>query len=131
MTLRYLALSLIAVFVSLASAQAEDVQYDMRVDGVTCPFCVATSSKELKKIEGVHEVSADLEAGIISVCAEDSVVFTDDQLKKLFRKKGFTFREFTQVGGCAIEGHPHEARGHDRADDEADPVHETHGGAGS
>ena len=84
------------------SAFAADVQYDLRIDGITCPFCVATSEKALKKIEGVKFVSADLKAGVISVCADDSVVFTEDQLRTLFLDKGFTYKSMTRRDGCTI-----------------------------
>ena len=46
-----------------APAATGDVQYDIRVDGITCPFCVATSERALKKIEGVHAVGSNLETG--------------------------------------------------------------------
>ncbi|GJL93495.1 heavy-metal-associated domain-containing protein [Hyphococcus sp.] len=84
------------------AAMAADVQYDLQVDGITCPFCVATSEKALKKIEGVKHVTADLETGIISVCADESVVFTDEQLKELFLDKGFTYKSMTKRDGCTI-----------------------------
>lgn len=94
-----------AIFVfATAAARAGDVQYDIRVDGMTCPFCVATSEKALKRIEGVKRVTTDLEAGLIRVCADDSVIFTDEQLKKLFLEKGFTYRSMTKRGGCTIGG---------------------------
>lgn len=85
------------------TAHAGDVQYDLRVDGMTCPFCVATSEKALKKIEGVKAVSSDLDAGVISVCAEESVEFTDEQLRELFLDKGFTYKSMTKQDGCTIE----------------------------
>jgi len=81
---------------------AADVQYDLKVDGITCPFCVATSAKALKKIDGVKQVSANLETGVISVCADESVEFTDAQLKKLFLDKGFTYKSMTKHEGCTI-----------------------------
>ncbi len=76
------------------TASAGDVQYDIRVDGITCPFCVATSERALKKIEGVHAVGSNLETGTIFVCADNQVTFTDAQLKQLFLDKGFTYRSF-------------------------------------
>ena len=95
--------ALIALFAfSGQNAFAADVQYDLRIDGITCPFCVATSEKALKKIEGVNFVSADLKAGVISVCADESVIFTDDQLRALFLDKGFTYRSMTLSAGCKI-----------------------------
>lgn len=86
-----------------SAAHAGDVQYDLRVDGMTCPFCVATSEKELKRIEGVKAVSTNLDAGVISVCADESVQFTDEQLRQLFLDKGFTYKSMTMQQGCTIE----------------------------
>lgn len=91
-----------------ANALAEDVQYDIRVDGITCPFCVATSERALKKIEGVHAVSSDLETGTIIVCADSRVAFTGAELKQLFRDKGFTYRSFKTAVACSINGHAHD-----------------------
>ncbi|MBL4596794.1 MAG: cation transporter [Robiginitomaculum sp.] len=82
------------------NAFAADVQYNMRVDGITCPFCVATSAKALKKIDGVKKVSSDLENGIIKVCADENVKFTDEQLTKLFVEKGFTYRSMEKQKQC-------------------------------
>lgn len=93
---------------SASSALAENVQYDIRVDGITCPFCVATSERELKKIQGVHTVGANLEAGVIFVCADSQVNFTDAQLKQLFLDKGFTYRSFEKTPGCSINDHQHD-----------------------
>lgn len=75
-----------------APALADDIQYDLKLDGITCPFCVATSERALRKIDGVRQVSGDLETGIIRVCADESVKFTDAQLTKVFLKKGFTYK---------------------------------------
>ncbi len=88
--------------VFVGGALADDVQYEIRVDGITCPFCVATSERALKKIEGVHAVGSDLETGTIFVCADSHVAFTDAQLKQLFLDKGFTYRSFKTTSGCSI-----------------------------
>lgn len=82
-------------------AFAADMQYVLRIDGITCPFCVATSEKALKKIDGVKSVSSNLKAGTITVCADDEKVkFTDDGLAALFRDKGFTYRGMEVTGAC-------------------------------
>ena len=94
--------------VTTTATLADEVQYDIRVDGITCPFCVATSERALKKIEGVHAVGSDLETGTIFVCAESRVAFTDAQLKQLFRDKGFTYRSFEKTSRCSIAGHEHD-----------------------
>ncbi len=101
-------LFLITFAVTITAALADEVQYDIRVDGITCPFCVATSERALKKIDGVHAVGSDLETGTIFVCAESRVAFTDAQLKQLFRDKGFTYRSFEKTSRCSIAGHEHD-----------------------
>ncbi|MBL4787999.1 MAG: heavy-metal-associated domain-containing protein [Kordiimonadaceae bacterium] len=109
-----------AVFFTSTLAAKGDVQYDIKVDGITCPFCVATSEKALKKIDGVHAVGANLDTGIISVCGTETLIFTDEQLKRLFRKKGFTYRNVTKHKTCTIEDH---AGTHPETDAEKNHAH--------
>ncbi len=101
-------LFLVTFAITITAALADEVQYDIRVDGITCPFCVATSERALKKIEGVHAVGSDLETGTIFVCAESRVAFSDAQLKQLFLDKGFTYRSFEKTSRCSIAGHEHD-----------------------
>ena len=101
-------LFLVTFAVTITAALADEVQYDIRVDGITCPFCVATSERALKKIEGVHAVGSDLETGTIFVCADSRVAFSDAQLKQLFLDKGFTYRSFEKTSRCSIAGHEHD-----------------------
>jgi len=100
---------LLLAYAMTSTAVAEDVQYDIRVDGITCPFCVATSERALKKIAGVHAVGSNLETGTIFVCADKQVTFTDAQLKQLFLDKGFTYRFFQKTSGCSIADHAHDS----------------------
>ncbi len=83
-------------------AIAETVQHDLRVDGMTCPFCVATSERALKKLDGVEKVATDLDDGVIHVCTDASVSFSDNELKELFLAKGFTYRSQSTAESCSI-----------------------------
>lgn len=97
---KYLITSAALVFMA-TPAFAKDVQYTLHIYGITCPFCVATSEKSLKNIDGVKSVSSSLKDGTITVCAEDSKVnFTDAQLTELFKSKGFTYRRMEKAGQC-------------------------------
>ncbi len=91
------------IWLAAGAAHAGDVQYDLRVDGMTCPFCVATSEKALRKIDGVKAVSTNLDEGVISVCADESVELTDEQLREMFLDKGFSYKGMTKQDGCTIE----------------------------
>ncbi len=82
-------------------SQNDDVQYTLRIDGISCPFCVATSEKALKEIEGVEDVKSNLKEGTITVCADaKKVSFTDEQFTELFKKKGFTYRGMEKAEQC-------------------------------
>jgi mercuric ion binding protein len=83
-----------------AAAVAEDVQFTIRVDGVTCPFCVATSERALVKIPGVHSVNSDLKAGIIYVCADSSIDLSPGRLTQMFSERGFTYRSVRKSQNC-------------------------------
>lgn len=98
----------LGVFAFFGAAWADNVQYDIRVDGITCPFCVATSERALKKIDGVHSVGSNLETGTIFVCTDSKVDFSDAQLTQLFLDKGFTYRSFEKKSGCFFGEHAHD-----------------------
>ncbi len=80
------------------------VQYDLRVDGMTCPFCVATSEKALKQIRGIHFVHTHLKRGLIHVCAEEGTMPDDAALARLFQDRGFTYRSQKRIGPCPVDG---------------------------
>lgn len=90
-------------FLLFANSQlvfAKNKQYNLRVDGITCPFCVATSAKSLRKIDGVKHVDADLKNNIIKVCAEPNTDLNDELLTQLFLDKGFSYRGKEIQTGC-------------------------------
>lgn len=100
MTARLLILAL-ALALPATPALAKNAQYVLRIDGITCPFCVATSEKALKQIEGVSAVSANLDQGTITLCADDAKAdLSDAHLAKLFKGKGFTYRGKEKRGVC-------------------------------
>lgn len=99
-TMKKLIIGTAATLFMAAPAVAGDIQYDLMLEGITCPFCVATSERALSKVEGVRQVSGDLESGIIRVCADESVKFTDAQLTRIFLKKGFTYKGMEIHSNC-------------------------------
>jgi mercuric ion binding protein len=78
------------------SAFAAGLQYQMRVDGLACPFCAYGIEKKLKGIDGVETVDVDLENGEVTVNTRDNVELTDAGMVKLFKDAGFTYRSMTK-----------------------------------
>lgn len=88
---------MIALIFWNASVLADGTQYQMRVDGLACPYCAYGIEKSLKKIDGVNEIDIDLNKGLVTVNVAEGVTLSDAQMTKLFNDAGFTFRSMLTV----------------------------------
>lgn len=88
---------LVVVLIASAPALADNTQYQMRVDGLACPYCAYGIEKNLKKIDGVGKMEVDLNNGLVIVNVSEGVTLTDEQMSKLFTDSGFTFRSMLIV----------------------------------
>lgn len=100
--MKTLIIFVLSLVVSLAVNAEQQIQYDIRIDGITCPFCVSSSEKALKELDGINTIRTNIETGTMTVCAEPSVTLADQQLKQLFLKQGFTYRHFALSQGCSL-----------------------------
>jgi len=75
---------------------AAETQYDLRVDGLACPFCAYGIEKKLTKTDGVESVAFDLEKGLVIVKVKEGMTFSEAQLKLLIEDSGFTMRSMTE-----------------------------------
>ncbi len=73
-------------------AFAASTHYQIRVDGLACPYCAYGIEKKLKQIEGVGKIDVDLEKGLVKVDVADGTTLAEPQMKKLFKDAGFTYR---------------------------------------
>lgn len=80
-----------------AAAVADGTRYQMRVDGLACPYCAYGVEKNLKKIDGVEKIEVDLNNGLVTVDVASGVTLTDAQMAKLFTDAGFTYRSMLTV----------------------------------
>ncbi len=76
---------------------AAGTQYQMRVDGLACPYCAYGIEKKLNKVDGVEKIQVDLNKGLVTVNVGDGVVLTELQMTKLFKDAGFTYRSMTET----------------------------------
>jgi len=74
---------------------AAGTQYDMRVDGLACPFCAYGIEKKFTKTEGVDSVDIDLQKGLVIVKTRDGKTFTEEKLKEIINDAGFTLKSVT------------------------------------
>lgn len=83
------------VFLWAGLTLAAGTQYELRVDGLACPFCAYGIEKKLMKTAGVEAVEIDLDKGLVIVSAEAGATFSEAQMKKLVDDAGFTLRGMT------------------------------------
>jgi mercuric ion binding protein len=87
-------LSLFSLWTTISFAT--ETQYDMRVDGLACPFCAYGIEKSFIKTKGVQSVDIDLANGLVIVKTEDGKTFAEDELKKIIHDTGFTLKSITE-----------------------------------
>ena len=80
---------------------AGGVQYELRVDGLACPFCAYGIEKKFKKTPGVTGVEFDLERGLVIVHTAEGVELSEERLERIVADAGFTLR--------GVKRKPHEA----------------------
>ncbi len=76
-------------------ALSAGTEYQMRVDGLACPYCAYGIEKKLKQIDGVERIDIDLEKGLVTVQVREGVALTEPQMVQLFKDAGFTYRSMT------------------------------------
>ncbi len=92
---KLISLMILTLFWS-ATLFAAGTQYNLRVDGLSCPFCAYGIEKKLIRTEGVESVAFDLEKGLVIVKVEEDVTLTEAQLKQLVDDAGFTLRSLSE-----------------------------------
>ena len=78
------------------TALAAGTQYQMRVDGLACPYCAYGIEKKLDAIDGVEKIDVDLENGLVIVNVAEGVKLSDERMTQLFNDAGFTYRSKTE-----------------------------------
>lgn len=103
----YISALIIFSLVSLQNSFAEISSVEMKVDGLTCPFCVFGVEKKLKGLDEIESVNTNLKSGLVEVIFKDGKAVDIDRLNKAVKKSGFTPGDikinakgtFTESGG--------------------------------
>jgi len=65
----------------------------IRVDGLSCPFCAYGLEKKLKKVKGAANLFIALEEGLVNLDVPANKKPTEEVLRKVVTDAGFTPRE--------------------------------------
>jgi len=88
---------IVAMFIFGSTASATESKYEIRADGLACPYCAYGIEKKFMAINGVKHVDIKLKQGKVLVTGEESLNFTEPQLKTLFNDAGFTYRTMKKL----------------------------------
>ena len=92
-----LTLSLLLSFGALAAP----TQYELRVDGLACPFCAYGIEKKLNAADGVENIFIDINAGTVTVTMAESTSMSEDAAKQIVEDAGFTLAGFKKLGASS------------------------------
>lgn len=109
-----LGLSLGLVVLRAWPLNAAFLSAELRVNGLTCPFCAFGIEKKLLDVEGVRDVEVFLDEGRISLNFQTDSEATVADLEKAVRKAGFELAglrlavggEFLDAGAARFIAHP-------------------------
>jgi len=90
-------LVLIATVFAVTSFAA-GATYQLKVDGLACPFCAYGIEKELNKIEGVAGLETHVKTGTVEVTMADGRTLTEARAREAVDKAGFTLAGFDEGG---------------------------------
>ncbi|MDP3844563.1 MAG: heavy-metal-associated domain-containing protein [Oxalobacteraceae bacterium] len=76
---------------------AAPTAYQLRVDGLACPFCAYGIEKKLNAIEGVQRIDVDIASGAVAVTMAEGATLDEAAAKKAVKEAGFSLRKFEQV----------------------------------
>ena len=83
------------------AAFAAQTQYQLRVDGLACPFCAYGIEKALTRTDGVEGIDIDINAGIVTVTMADGAAMTEEKAQQIVEDAGFTLAGVEKVETAA------------------------------
>ena len=78
--------------ISSATMFAQGKQYEVKVDGLSCPICTYGLEKKLKTIDGIENLKIELSTGTATFTVKEGKTVTEEQVKKKVKDAGYTFK---------------------------------------
>ena len=87
-------LSVIFLMALATPAWSAEYRYELKVDGLACPYCAYGIEKKILTLQGVKDDSLDirLNEGLVVFDAENDKRISEASLKELVNDAGFTLR---------------------------------------
>lgn len=97
--MKYLASSLASIVVAFfliattsttATAQSTKDQFEVKVDGLGCPFCAYGLEKKFKEFKGIKDVKIEMETGMMTFNYPTDKMLTMERVEKQVDEAGYT-----------------------------------------
>lgn len=95
--MKKIALTFVITLFCWSIVSVAGTEYELGVDGVTCPFCVYGIEKQLSKLEGIGRINTDIKNGLVLLEMQDGSTLTEESINQAVNKAGFTLRSFAQT----------------------------------
>lgn len=89
-------LSLSATETSAVQEADTKQKVEVRVDGMSCMFCVYSLEKKFSGLEFVDELEINISEGILSFQIPSDAEFSDEDIEEHVKDAGFTPREISR-----------------------------------
>ena len=93
MTGRVLSVLAIVLATMPAPAHADAMRYEVRVDGLACPFCAYGLERKLRELPGVSTVAVELRTGTARFDVAEGRVVTPAAVRSAVGEAGFSVGE--------------------------------------
>ena len=80
------------MLVGFNSVYAGEINQVMQVHGAVCASCAYGLEKKFMKIDGVKRFDINLKDGLVSICTDDNLKFSDEQLTQIFIESGYSYK---------------------------------------
>ena len=81
----------------ITAASRELNTIEVRVDGLSCPFCAYGLEKKLNEIDGIIDLKIDFEKGLVTFSLEEEKTVDEKTIVKIVKDAGFTPKEVTFI----------------------------------
>ncbi len=95
-------IKIVFLFVLIVSSQnlsgsTANESYEVRVDGLACPFCAYGIEKNLINLSEVEAVEVDISTGTIKISVRAGKTLDDSKIRIAIENAGFSYRSIRKL----------------------------------
>lgn len=83
----------VLLLLSASTVFAQSYEVEVRVDGLSCPFCAYGLEKKLNKLDGVENIDIDFEKGLVTLQVKEDKKISQKDINTKVEEAGFTTKE--------------------------------------